>query len=63
MTIDLVGPFVPAIPLIDKLKQDRNKELTKKGMAITPFVPHKFKYLLTIIHDATRYVTAVPYKM
>ena len=60
MTIDLVGPFVPAVPLIEKLKQERNKELSKKGMAVTPFVPHKFKYLLTIIQDATRYVVAVP---
>ena len=60
VTIDLVGPFVSAIPLIDKLKYERNKELSKKGMVVTPFVPCKFNYLLTIIHDATRHVTAVP---
>ena len=60
VTIDLVGPFVPAIPLIDKLKQERNKELIRKGVTVAPFVPRKFKYLLTIIQEATRFVVAVP---
>ena len=51
---------MPAIPLIDKLKQERNKELIRKGVTVAPFVPRKFKYLLTIIQEATRFVVAVP---
>lgn len=60
VVIDLVGPLTPSVPLIDQLQMKRIKEQEKKGLSCASFTPRRFKYLLTVIQEATRFVVAIP---